>query len=499
MTPVPIIDVFAGPGGLAEGFSSMTVDGRRPYRVALSVEKDVFAHKTLLLRGFYRQFQGGPPPEYWAHFRGELSREDLFAKYPREFRRASAECVRHELGPATDAETRQMVRAALGDSDGAWGLIGGPPCQAYSLVGRSRNRGVKDYDPELDHRQTLYVEYLQIVADHQPAFFVMENVKGLLSATLADEQLFERILSDLHDPATALRRENRRAPKRGPRYRIHSLVRESSGLFGPARNDVVVKCEEFGIPQARHRVILLGVREDVPRQALSYLRTSPRLTLRDQLRGMPKLRSGATDWVDDPDNWVQHLRTTPRRAWMSELQDDEVREAIHHFATRITSPRNDRGAAFVPSSRADSTAGGFANHSARGHMAGDLDRYFFASCFAHIHKRSPALRDFPQSLVPAHKNATIRRDADFADRFRVQVWQRPSTTIMSHISKDGHYYIHPDPLQCRSLTVREAARLQTFPDDYLFCGARTHQYHQVGNAVPPELARQIAAITAALI
>ncbi|MEP6338299.1 DNA cytosine methyltransferase, partial [Parasphingorhabdus sp.] len=131
------------------------------------------------------------------------------------------------------------------------------------------------------------------------------------------------------------------------------------------------------------------------------------------------------------------------------------------------------------------------NHATRGHMESDLARYAFAATFAELYQCSPKAKDYPEALAPKHASWTT---GNFADRFRVQTWNHPSTTITSHIAKDGHYFIHPDPQQRRSLTVREAARLQTFPDDYYFEGNRTQQYVQVGNAVPPLLAYQIALV-----
>ena len=122
-------------------------------------------------------------------------------------------------------------------------------------------------------------------------------------------------------------------------------------------------------------------------------------------------------------------------------------------------------------------------------MPSDLGRYLFASGFAQVRGYSPKAADFPLELSPDHRNW---HTGVFNDRFRVQLATEASTTVTSHISKDGHYFIHPDPTQCRSLTVREAARLQIFPDNYFFLGNRTQQYVQVGNAVPPFLARQIA-------
>ena len=133
---------------------------------------------------------------------------------------------------------------------------------------------------------------------------------------------------------------------------------------------------------------------------------------------------------------------------------------------------------------------GFTNHMSRGHKPEDLARYFFCSSYA-LQKGGASAKasDFPESLTPNHKNWN---SGIFVDRFKVQVSNRCASTVTSHISKDGHYYIHHDPAQCRSLTVREAARLQTFPDNYFFEGYQTAQYVQVGNAVPPYLANHIA-------
>lgn len=143
---------------------------------------------------------------------------------------------------------------------------------------------------------------------------------------------------------------------------------------------------------------------------------------------------------------------------------------------------------------------GTLNHQARTHRMDDLWRYIYAACVREVKERPFRLSDFPVELRPKHRSAEIAlENSNFADRFSVQLKDAPSRTVVSHIRKDGHYYIHYDPAQCRSLTVREAARLQTFPDNYFFQGSKTEQYGQVGNAVPPLLSYQIAERVAGLL
>lgn len=506
---IKVADIFAGPGGLSEGFNSVTDSrGRRAFDVALSIEMEPNAFETLCLRTFFRQFPGGAPDDYYRYLRGEITRGALYAAHPVEAKRAEEQCWHAKLGPdgQPSHSVQERLDAAIGKMD-SWVLIGGPPCQAYSLAGRSRNQGNPKYDPKKDVRQRLYVEYLQILADHQPAVFIMENVKGLLSATLENVFVFQKILEDLRNPHAALSREgrtSRRGSHRG--YRIYSLVEQQAFENGNLEGSVI-RAEKYGVPQARHRVILLGIRNDlnhvVPKALTPQQSEVP---VSSVIGALPRLRSGLSCRTDSAAAWKKCLHAQSAKRWANagtrRVDGTELSVLLRKSLLAIEPPAADRGGEFVAGEATvlyakdwycDNKIGGVCNHGSRGHMDSDLFRYIYAACYAQLHGKSPSLQHFPTDLLPDHDSVetALEDGGNFSDRFRVQIADKPSTTIVSHISKDGHYYIHPDPSQCRSLTVREAARLQTFPDNYFFCGPRTSQYVQVGNAVPPYLAKQI--------
>lgn len=513
---IPVIDLFAGPGGLAEGFTAFRADDENAFRIGLSVEKDPYAHCTLELRSFYRQFPKGKiPGQYYRYLRGEISRTELFDSCPEQAAVAKNEAWLAELGSEqlSEGEIDERIIAALGGAE-KWVLIGGPPCQAYSTVGRSRNKGTEGYVPEKDKKHFLYRQYLKIIARHWPSVFVMENVKGILSAQVNGSGIFGNILADLNDPLTALRDEEYRAST-GYKYRICSLAkpvsypaRDFQPRFSPA--DYLVMSEKYGIPQARHRVILIGVREDFDVAAPLLLSQQEQVAASRVLDSLPKLRSGLSREEDTFETWEDRVAGIIDEPLFDTIYDEQQRNVWDRIGSALSNlsvgKLHERGSEFVPFVDEsgvgdgdrwyhDPQLKGVCNHTSKAHMQSDLHRYLFASCFAAEHGRSPSLPEFPKGLWPEHKNAhKARRSGNFSDRFRVQLASKPSTTIMSHISKDGHYYIHYDPVQCRSLTVREAARLQTFPDNYFFEGPRTQQYIQVGNAVPPLLAVQIASV-----
>ncbi len=508
----PVIDIFAGPGGLGEGFSSSEASTGKPaFKIHLSIEKDHHAWETLRLRSFFREFPGGSvPDEYYQHLQGRLTRQELYTAFPREFQRSDQVAALAELGsdewPAI--KVRGLIKTALGRRKN-FVLIGGPPCQAYSVVGRSRNKGNAGYNAETDKRTTLYEEYLQVLADHQPCVFVMENVKGLLSAKQSNEPLFEKLLEDLMSPARTLnrRRVATCGNSKGRGYRLYSLVEPHDYQSGEKKN-FVIEAERYGIPQARHRVIILGIREDITRAEPKQLDPAAEVPLINVIGDLPPLRSGLSRITDSSENWVSVLKSIENEGWfrngvLEETAGEELKPLMRKILANPDMQKRDRGAEFIRARKRkvrwnnewfqDGRIRGVCNHYTKSHMEKDLHRYIYAACYAQVHGVSPQLRHFPTELLPNHRNVSQAMGHDnFSDRFRVQLADKPATTVTSHIRKDGHYFIHPDPEQARSLTVREAARIQTFPDNYLFCGPRTQQYKQVGNAVPPLLAKQIA-------
>ncbi len=562
---VPFVDIFAGPGGLSEGFSRFGsfIGSDLEFVSRLAIEKDEVAIETLRLRSFFRQFRVDPVPEsYYRVLRNETPLSSLHS-LP-EWKAADDHVWAAELGVVGEKELHEKLSSKLANTP-MWVLLGGPPCQAYSLMGRARmtgtgEKGRKASDEALDalkreittkflsdKRHFLYQEYLRIVAVHQPNIFVMENVMGILSAMLPEKEgpptqdkieqprrqkAFDQIRQDLTDPWTALADD----PKadmlaefhkgKKHKYRLHSFVvaREDDNSE-IADRDFLIRAELYGVPQKRHRVIILGVRDDI--EAKPGVLTRAKLaTVEGTIGNLPKLRSGLSRGDTDQEHWRTVIEET-HNSLFAKGKSPIAKEIVKLTHTNLVL---DRGAPFVtieaeaepndlkavPEGQEadistlarwlhDSRLNGVLQHESRSHMPSDLVRYLYVAAHTDRTGLSPKITDWPAELVPNHKNVSVEdgtkqvKAEGFNDRFKAQALGRPSSTVTSHIAKDGHFFIHPDPMQCRSLTVREAARLQTFPDNYFFCGNRTQRYHQIGNAVPPYLAVQLAKVVADLI
>ena len=516
--PIKIIDLFAGPGGLGEGFSACKPNNRKTsvFKIALSVEKEESAWKTLRLRAFARQFLNkghSLPKEYYEYISGKYENvEKLLNQYPKQRDAANNEALQFELGKDDNKILDKLIKSKVTKKE-PWVLIGGPPCQAYSLVGRVKNQSNKNYKAEEDNRNFLYEQYLRVIAKHEPSIFIMENVKGILSAKVNGEKVFDKIVSDLQKPSKATDIKSKHS------YRIYSLVTDrvclKDGITDFDPHDFVIKCEDYGIPQSRHRVILLGIRDDI-KTTPDVLLKQEIVTVSQVIGGLPERRSGLSKDNNTVERWSEVIAEETSLG-LNEIkkQNPELSKYIETRIKIIKKSKLSIGNNFYVKSEkrfknmplplkewfSDENLNGITNHECRGHMNSDLARYIYCSAFAKINSKklfrsSPKLPDFPIKFLPNHKNA---KSGKFVDRFKVQEANLPATTITSHISKDGHAFIHYDSKQCRSLTVREAARIQTFPDNYFFEGTRTQQYVQVGNAVPSFLANKISYIVYQLL
>ncbi len=628
---VQIIDVFAGPGGLGEGFSAyQDENGNFPFQIKISVEMEQYAHKTLRLRAFTRYFTHNNmnlPKIYFDYiagtnkllgklleFRMWEEEENTFTENnknewklispefycPIEYQEAKSqyksnwkhifiaikqaifEARRMTLGP-DKKDIHKAIKAQIVKGTPTI-LIGGPPCQAFSTVGRSRRKGhvtnnivtndnaLAVWDQDNDGRTWLYKEYIKIINDFKPEVFVMENVRGMLSAKVDGVKgekvhVWKQIFSDLNKPSSVLEGKSTKLE-----YDIYSLATESkfTGSIDDLNKlngaDFVLNSKNYGIPQARERVILLGVRKNVSNALgenfiamLSKIDQHQQTHVSNAIGDLPILRSGVgrqeheyngkdapeQSCVKADDEYIywnkelkQKLNNAVKRlkkssnshqkkvwdilslAYKGHERLSKTSRNIIDVTNRDFESTNDSIGKFSKLSfsrlahdNRDSSNLGYVeqliewyapkdqkklvlNHETRNHMDSDLCRYIYSASYSlivpeegeRINPRLPELEE--AGLDPkGHKNRE-----SFIDRFRTQIWNRPATTITSHISKDGHYYIHPDPSQMRSFTVREAARIQTFPDNYFFDGPRTAQFIQVGNAVPPLLAKKIANI-----
>jgi DNA (cytosine-5)-methyltransferase 1 len=315
---INVIDLFAGPGGLGEGFSAYNPSllGKkgcdRIFKVRFSIEMDDHAHRTLLIRSFLRQFEDDYPHQYYEHYRGNIS-FDEFRAIPelQDAWRAASEEVGHgplKMGEEQDDRViEKRISELMSEANGEenWIVIGGPPCQAFSSVGRVRNMAKPDYRQSSDERIYAYIEYLKILDQVRPDCFILENVEGMLHTAPDGERIFPTIHRQLHDPSAALvelgKKPQRQKKKRHSKtYRIVSatgVVPDSAG-----GQEFLVPIADYGVPQDRRRVILIGIRSDfvqdssageLPRLAKFVDRSGnlARVSVGEAIGNLPRIRS----------------------------------------------------------------------------------------------------------------------------------------------------------------------------------------------------------------
>jgi len=400
-SPKTFIDLFAGASGLSEGFV------RNGFIPVGHIELDSEACYTIKTRmAFHYLEKNNSIEEYYKYQKGEISREQLYSLVPDNILNTviNAKISRyniHRLFKQINLCARQQDIKKIDM------IVGGPPCQSYSLIGRHKK------DIHKDPRNTLYLLYGKFLKYYKPKVFVFENVLGLLSA--GNKRFFQNVC--------------RYYRKIG--YEIFHKVLNAS---------------DYGVLQERRRLIIVGWQKKIGFGFPDIKKISNTWTTASIFSDLPKLKAGEGNMVA--------IYAGPSNDY---LDYHEIRNGVNIITHHITRPHN----------------------------LNDLSIYRIAIKTFQRGKRIK-YNTLPVRLI-TRKNLT-----SFLDRYKVVNDKGLSHTVIAHIAKDGHYYIHPDIEQCRSVSVREAARIQSFPDDYYFEGSRSSIFRQIGNAVPPLLSYAIA-------
>ena len=381
------IDLFAGAGGLSEGFY------RKGFEALVHLEIDKWACETLKTR-----------MEYYG------------------YHNIDKKVVQKDI---TDSDTIEVLQEVVGNKEVDI-IIGGPPCQAYSSLGRAKDEHGMTKDP----RSFLFEHYVEILNYFKPKFFVFENVTGMLTAKIDNFRIVDDIVQKL-----------------GEHYNLRNDL-----------NKCVLNSVNYGVPQIRKRVILIGVRKDInidvedvygsivkthndiPNEKNGLMNP---VTVRDAISDLPKLLPG--EGIDKV-----AFKFKESNDFLKKITNKNLKYLRHHVA--------------------------------RKHNEMDMARY------KNMAKNKWSFKELLENMPElSHEKRRV-----FGNSYTVQFWDKPSRTIIAHLYKDGNQFIHPDASQQRTLTPREAARLQSFPDDFIFEGSRTEAYKQIGNAVPPLMAEAIA-------